>query len=122
MRNRNSHSRKKAHQRGLRAEFIAKLYLRILGYHVLQSRYRTKIGEIDIIAKRAGTLVLVEVKRRPTKEAGINALTAKTQQRISAAGRSFLSRNEPLANLGLRYDLIVITKWHLYHFRDAWRD
>lgn len=49
---------------GDRGESYAARYLGAQGYRILAQKYRTKIGEIDLIAKDRDTLVFVEVKTR----------------------------------------------------------
>ena len=61
--------RRAGYARGLVAEGIAAWLLRLKGYRVLATRYRTPLGEIDIVARRGKVLAFVEVKARPTVEA-----------------------------------------------------
>ena len=53
------------HRAGLFAETLAALALRLCGWRILARRFRTPVGEIDIIARRRGVIAFVEVKRRP---------------------------------------------------------
>src|SRR3954467_2753314 len=57
-------ARRKAHQLGHVAEWRAVWRLRLAGYSVLARRYKTKLGEIDIVARRGGVLAFIEVKAR----------------------------------------------------------
>jgi putative endonuclease len=56
--------RVEAFQRGLSAESRAALLLMAKAYRILARRWKTPFGEIDIIARRAGVVVFVEVKAR----------------------------------------------------------
>ncbi len=114
--------RQKANQRGHGAERYAAFYLRLCGYSLLQTRFKTHAGEVDLIAKKNNILVLVEVKHRKTLNAAIDSVTPSARKRIARAGGVFLSRNPALGNLGLRYDIIAISGLQLQHLRDAWRD
>jgi putative endonuclease len=53
---------------GTLGENIAKNYLEKKGYKILETNYKTKIGEIDIIAQKGKNLVFIEVKTITTKE------------------------------------------------------
>ena len=66
--------RRKAERRGRRAELIAAWYLRLKLYRVLARRYRTPVGEIDLIVRRGRTIVFVEVKHRPSEAEALEAV------------------------------------------------
>ena len=57
-----------SYKTGLVSEFIARMYLRLHGFHIVKSRYmtgrNTGRAEIDIIARRGDLMIFVEVKRR----------------------------------------------------------
>ena len=57
-------TRQAAHRLGHVAEWRAVWRLRLAGYSILARRYKTKLGEIDIVARRGGILAFVEVKAR----------------------------------------------------------
>ena len=78
---------------GSAAERAAADFLRGRGYHVLESNFRCRGGEIDLIALDGGTLVFVEVKARRTLARGapIEAVTALKQARVRKAAQSYLS-------------------------------
>lgn len=118
-----SSRRLKAWQRGRNAERIAAWSLRARGYRILASRYRTPSGEIDLIARRAGTLVFVEVKARATPGAGLEAISLRQQRRIRAAAETFLARG--YGPTRCRFDAIVITPGpfglpRITHRKNAW--
>ncbi len=56
--------RRKAWRRGRTAETLCVICLVMRGYRILARRLRTPVGEIDIVARRRGTLAIVEVKAR----------------------------------------------------------
>ena len=99
--------RRDAERRGRRAEAIAAWYLRAKFYRILARRYRTPLGEIDLIARRGRAIVFVEVKSRPTGEAGLEAVTAKSRQRIARAAAVWLAAHPAAAGLDQRFDIIV---------------
>jgi putative endonuclease len=115
--------RRRAHRSGHWAEAIAAIRLMLSGYRILARRYRTKFGEIDLVARRGRLIVFVEVKRRNDLQTGLESVTPLAQFRIRRAAELFLRRHPQLAELSLRFDLIVITPWSWpRHVIDAWRD
>jgi putative endonuclease len=79
------------------------------GYDILERRYRTRYGEIDIIARYGGSLVFVEVKARDGSEFGgaEAAVTICKQQRIVRMAIDFLSRRR-LQDQPCRFDVVTI--------------
>ena len=112
--------RRAAHARGLVAEGMAAWLLRFKGYRVLATRYRTPLGEIDIVARRGNVLAFVEVKARTNLEAGLEAIAAEGYRRIEAAADLYLSRHPQFANFTLRFDLVVVRprRWP-HHIENA---
>ena len=97
-----------AHRQGHGAEWIAAIWLMAKGYQILGFRLRSRAGEIDILARRASILAVVEVKRRATMEAALNALTPDQHRRLLAAGRAVLRGRPALAGLQLRIDMVAL--------------
>jgi putative endonuclease len=97
------------HARGIIAEGIAAWLLRLKGYRVLATRYRTPLGEIDIVARRGKVLTFVEVKARPSIEAGLEAIAADGYRRIEAAADLYLARHPQFVAFTLRFDLVVVS-------------
>lgn len=85
--------RQRAHKRGLAAETWAAWYLRLTGWRILKRRYKTKAGEIDLIAKKRKTVAFVEVKARKTRDAALEAVTPASQKRIAKAAKIFVSQH-----------------------------
>jgi putative endonuclease len=114
--------RRAAHRSGHASEILAALWLTMSGYRILARRYRTPMGEIDLVARRGKTLAFIEVKRRASHTAGLEAVTPAARIRIQRAAELFLRRYPPLGELALRFDVIVITPWaRPHHVADAWR-
>lgn len=97
-----------AHRQGHAAEWIAAVWLMLRGYQILGFRMRSRIGEIDILARRGRVLAVVEVKRRATMAAALNALTPDQHARLLAAGRAVLKGRPGLAGLSLRIDVVAL--------------
>jgi len=113
-------SRLKAFRRGHVSEYIAALYMVAKGYRISAIRYRTKLGEIDIIARRGDLVVCVEVKARRDVDSAVFAVTGMAQNRIRAASELWLSRQPDAHRLSLRYDIVAVRPWRLpKHLVDA---
>ena len=113
MTRRDAHSRRASLRLGLRAEWIASLWLMLKWYQVLERRYLVKGGEIDLIVRRGATVALVEVKARATFEQAEVAIDAAKIRRISRAARVWLARNPWAATATLRGDAIFIASGRL---------
>ncbi len=112
--------RRKAERRGHTAEYWAALYLLLSGYRILAIRYRTRLGEIDLIARKKDVVAFVEVKARVSGQSAVDAVAFRSQQRIRAAADLWLSRRKDAASLSLRFDIIAIVPRRLpKHFIDA---
>jgi putative endonuclease len=97
-----------AHRFGLKAESIAALMLQVKGYRILARRFVVSGGEIDLIAKRGGSIAFVEVKARADLEVAATSISATKRRRISRAARVWLTRNGWAAGLTLRGDAIFV--------------
>ena len=108
---------------GRRAEIISAWLLRLKGYRILAQRFKTPVGEIDLIAKRASIIAFVEVKARPSAAAAMESVSARQRRRIARAALLFLQKRPHLAKLQIRFDVILVTpgKWP-DHLVDAWRE
>ncbi|WP_416065223.1 YraN family protein [Rhizobium sp. ZK1] len=112
--------RRKALRRGWTAEYIAAIFLMLKGYRILALRHRTKLGEIDIIARKGDLAVFVEVKARVDEMGAVDAVTYGSQKRIRAASDLWLARQRDYAQLSQRYDIVAILPGKLpRHFPDA---
>jgi putative endonuclease len=110
---------------GRRSEIDGAAYLRTLGWKVVASGYRTREGEVDLIAWEGDQLVFVEVKAR---SAGVpeDAVGPSKRQRVARAARAYLARYR-LHDVAYRFDILAITaeqgkapRFEL--LRDAFRD
>lgn len=85
-------NRRAAEQGGRDAEEAAAAYLRKQGWRILATRLRTPVGEVDIVARRGGTLAFVEVKARASLAALDLALDERRLSRVAAAAEALLAR------------------------------
>ena len=114
--------RQLAERRGLRAERVVACWLRLTGWRVLLRRYRTPVGEIDLIARRGRTLAIIEVKAREELGAAFDAVPPSSRRRIERATAYYLAGHPQWGKFSPRFDLIVVRPWRLpRHVKDAWR-
>src|SRR5512138_983923 len=85
--------RKAAFARGLSAESRAAMLLVAKGFRIVARRWRSPVGEIDIVARRRRLLVFVEVKARDSADAAAEAVTPQQQRRLIAAAEAWLALN-----------------------------
>lgn len=112
----------KNYRKGLWAECQAACYLWCKGYRILAWRYKTPVGEIDLVARKKSTLVFVEVKARTSRVTGLDAVSSSSWQRIARAASHFQKVRPVSACTGWRYDLVVVTRGRLpYHQVDTYR-
>lgn len=95
---------------GKEGESLAVSLLKKKGYKILEQNYRTKFGEIDIIAKEKNTLVFIEVKSRKTGGFGSPkyAVTPKKIKKISMVALYFLKITNQ-SSVKARFDVVAIS-------------
>lgn len=94
---------------GSLAEEKAQGFLKANGYKILRRNYKTKLGEVDIIAKDKDTFCFVEVKCRSSKAfgTGFEALNSRKQNQISKAALVYLKENK-LLDRKARFDVVSL--------------
>ena len=91
-------------------------YLIDKGYEILETNYKNKLGEIDIIAKDDTRIVFVEVKARATAKYGYprEAVNEYKQRKIRMVAESYL-KSKRLLNSYIRFDVIEILAGNITH-------
>ncbi|HJX20697.1 MAG TPA: YraN family protein, partial [Steroidobacteraceae bacterium] len=76
--------------------------------------YLRRLGELDVIARRADLLVIAEVRTRSSAAYGGAAASVdrRKQQRITRAAGALLQQRAELARLAVRFDVIVVSDPH----------
>ncbi len=94
---------------GASGEDAAERHLKTLGYKILERNYRTKMGELDIVASDGDTIVFVEVKSRRDKKFGAPelAVDARKQRQLARAAFMYLTRTKKY-NSPCRFDVVSI--------------
>lgn len=98
----------RAYRKGHRGEWLAALALMLKGYRIVARRHRTRLGEIDLIARRGDLVAIVEVKARPTLIQAMDAVGFDAQRRIEGAADLWLSRQHDSARLSVRFDIVAV--------------
>lgn len=93
---------------GLSAESRAAAFLVAKGYRILARRFRTPLGEIDIIARRRGVLVFAEVKARDNFDEAAEAIGKRQQNRIIGAAQMWLATHPEDSMRDMRFDAILV--------------
>jgi putative endonuclease len=99
-------------QKGREGEDEAVRFLLKSGWEVIYRNFRSRRGEIDIIAFRDGTLAFIEVKiaNRCTREDLQHVICAKKRHSIIETSKLFLSMNRKYSQCRIRYDVILIAE------------
>lgn len=113
-------NRKRAERAGRRAEMLCQFWLRLKGYRILATRYKSPAGEIDIIALRGKMLIAIEVKARSNRTDALYAVSSDQQRRIARALESYAGI---IGHSGdLRLDLMIVgTCGRIEHMKNAWQ-
>lgn len=87
----------------------------------MAQRYKTPVGEIDLIVHKKGMLVFVEVKARKTLEEAAQSITKRMQGRITRAGQYYISQNPHWGDKEIRFDVITVSPpFFIRHLDNAW--
>lgn len=103
--------KQKAYRRGHRGEWLAAAALMAKGFRIVARRYKTKLGEIDLIARRGDLVLIVEVKVRATLIEAMEAIARQSERRIEAAADLWLSRQPDYGRLSVRFDMVAVLPW-----------
>ena len=111
-------------QTGTTGEAVAAVYLQEKGYQIIAKNWRTKIGEINIIAYKDSTIVFVEVKTWPHGDyfSLAAAINKRKRKRIIETAKCFLSDYRQYKESYVRFDVIAIgmqQQEKIYHIENA---
>jgi len=96
-------------ERGAQAERAAAEYLHQRGYRIVETNWRCRQGEIDIIARHGETLVFVEVRARSggATAAAFESVGPVKQERLARLAHAYLSEHE-LEDANWRVDIVAV--------------
>jgi putative endonuclease len=100
--------RQAAFRVGISAESRAAAFLIGKGFRILARRWRSPLGEIDIVAKRRRLLVFVEVKARANLDEAAESINVRQRRRIAAAAELWLANHPDEAIRDIRFDAILV--------------
>ncbi|MGN0984226.1 MAG: YraN family protein [Gemmiger sp.] len=94
---------------GHTGEAVAAKYYQKRGYLLLNHNYRTRMGELDLVLYKEGTLVFAEVKTRTStaKASPAEAVNYAKQRRLIAAAQQYLQKS-PYADAAIRFDVVEV--------------
>ena len=122
MQRRVSRDRRSAYRHGHFAEAAAAALLLSKGYRLIARRYKTPLGEIDLIVKRGRLIAFVEVKARNVERDALESVGRFGERRIVDASDLWLAKHPAAAGHDLRYDMVIVAPWRLpRHLPDAFR-
>src|SRR5438067_7320903 len=98
--------RQVAFRLGLSAESRAAAFLIAKGFRILARRWKSPVGEIDIVARRRRLLIFVEVKARDNLEHAAWSVTPRQRARIAAAAEVWLARYPDARIEDMRFDAV----------------
>ncbi|HMK79748.1 MAG TPA: YraN family protein [Xanthobacteraceae bacterium] len=93
---------------GLSAESRAAAYLIAKGHRIVARRWRSPVGEVDIVARRRNTLLFVEVKARERLDDAAEAVLPRQQRRIIAAAQAWLASHPEDMTSDIRFDVVLV--------------
>jgi putative endonuclease len=93
---------------GLSAENQAAALLLAKGYRILARRFRSPVGEVDIVARRGRVLIFVEVKARSRLDDAAWSVLPRQQRRIAAAAAVWLAGHPDDADSHIRFDVVLV--------------
>lgn len=97
-----------AFRTGISAESRAAALLMAKGFRIVARRWKSPLGEIDIVARRGRLLIFAEVKARARLDDAAESLTARQQRRIAAAAEAWLAVHAPENIQDIRFDAILV--------------
>jgi putative endonuclease len=112
-------ARQAAFRAGISAESRAAAYLTGLGYAIVARRFKSPVGEVDIVARRGAELVFVEVKARRRLDDAAFSVTPRQQKRIVAAAEAWLAGHPDDGSCEIGFDVILVARNGTRHITAA---
>ncbi len=111
-----SRKRQQAERRGHTAEARAALMLRLKGYRVLDRRWKSPAGEIDLVVRKGSVIAFVEVKARASTDEAVASVSPHQRRRIVTAAHHWLGENPAASDCDCRFDIVLVTpyQWPLH--------
>lgn len=105
---------------GIIAEKFSAWYLRLCLYKILQHRFKTPFGEIDLIAKKNKQIIFIEIKARNNIK-NMDFISPRQQKRINKSAEYFILSHPKYKSYLIRFDAIYVSKYFfLKHLKNYW--
>ena len=110
---------------GIDGETLACEELEKRGFSIIERRFRTRFGEIDVVADDRGTVVFVEVKTKTDSSFSdpVDSVTKQKQRRLVSMAEQYVAYHR--INVPCRFDVVTvdasITPCKVTHYKDAFR-
>lgn len=103
--------RQQAERRGHFAEARAAMMLRLKGYRILDQRWKSSAGEIDLVIRPGKVIAFTEVKMRAEADDALASLSPRQRRRIVAAAHMWLAANPDAIDCDCRFDIVLVTPY-----------
>jgi putative endonuclease len=110
-RSRHASDRQQAERRGHLAEARAAMMLRLKGYRILERRWKSSAGEIDLVIRRGDSVAFVEVKTRSSAEEALESVSIRQRRSIVSAAHHWLAANPGTNGCDCRFDIVLFTPY-----------
>ncbi|MFQ3307341.1 MAG: putative endonuclease [Candidatus Midichloriaceae bacterium] len=112
--------RLKNYQKGVNAEILVMTYLKKKLYTIIKHRYKSKLGEIDLIAAKNDLLLFIEVKNRKNF-LDYDVISKKQKIRCCETALYFISQHTDFSNYNMRFDCMFVDDYGMIkHLQNAW--
>jgi putative endonuclease len=109
----NNAKRKAAFRLGVSAETRAAVLLAAKGYRTIARRWKSPVGEIDLVVKRGRLIAFVEVKARRALDEAAESVLVRQRRRIVAAAGAWLAAHPEHAGYDMRFDAVLVSPGRL---------
>jgi len=114
--------RQSAERRGRFAEWTARAVLALKGYRLVAARYKTPVGEIDLILRRGRTVVFCEAQRRGDLTRAGEAVSPVQRRRIVNAAGHWMAQGDPDGRFDYRFDVVLVAgPFRVRHIANAFQ-
>jgi putative endonuclease len=91
------------------AEYVAAIFLGAKGYRTIARRWKSPVGEIDLVVKRGRLIAFVEVKARKALDEAAESVLLRQRRRIVAAAEAWLAAHPEHAGYDMRFDAVLVS-------------
>lgn len=112
--------KRKFYHFGLLSEHVAALFLQLKFYKIIERRYKCKLGEVDLIARKGNKVVFIEVKARKDTSL-MDFISIKQKNRIIKAAEYFILTHPKYKNYQVSFDVVIVNGcFYPQHIQNYW--